>query len=277
MNIKTAVEKITPNKALEYIATVAKEKQRKLKQRKVDEYATAMGHGHWLLTHQGIAFDDEGSLCDGQHRLHAVVRSGVTIETLVTRNISQKQTDMFTFDAIDQGAKRSISEQINVRYGVPNSNQTAAAARKIVLLCTGTGYAMTVATTMAVLDHYRKPIEQCRHLLTSTHGMLRAPILGSAAFCIGAGGAPVEKFIESVGSGENLSRGNPALTFRQYALNMKQAGGSLGLLERAFCLCAMHAMLGSEIRQIKSTRRGIDFFCDKQPRIVKAIGEMFTV
>jgi len=278
MNVKTTTEKITPALAQQYLATVDTSKQRPLKQSKIDDYAIAMIHGHWVLTHQGIAFDDAGNLCDGQHRLQAVVKSGVTIETQVTRNLAQKQNDLFTFDAIDQGVKRHIGEQLHVRYGVENANQAAAAIKKIVQLCTFSNPVMTVASTVAVLPYFGSEIQKCHAMLRNTAGMLRSPILGAAAFCLRPGGELVKSFVSAVGSGENLSKGNPALTFRQYALNASvYGGGNCGKMEYAFCTCAMHAMTGKTITRVQHTRAGVDFFADKQPRVVKAICEMFTM
>jgi len=275
--IKTTVETVTPSQAAKYIATVDASKQRPIKESKIADYAGAMSRGHWMLTHQGIAFDDAGSLCDGQHRMHAVIRSGVPIETLVTRNLVQTQGDMFTFDAIDQGVKRRVGDQLHVRHGVENSCLTASATRKIVQFCVPKNPAMTVATTLAVLHYYGAEIKSALSMLRPTKGMLRAPIIGASAFCLRPGGEAVRSFISAVGTGENLSKGNPALAFRQYALNNSSAGGGKGGgLELAFCLCAMHAMLGSSLRQVKYSHRGVDFFADKQPRVVNAIREMFV-
>lgn len=46
---------------------------------KVKKMAKDMREGHWDTTHQGIAIATDGTLVDGQHRLMAVVESGVTV------------------------------------------------------------------------------------------------------------------------------------------------------------------------------------------------------
>jgi hypothetical protein len=278
MKMQMTIEKITPAKALQYIATVDMSKQRPLKQSKINDYASAMSHGHWVMTHQGIAFDDEGNLCDGQHRMHAVVKSGATVEMQVTRNLIQKQGDLFTFDAIDQGVKRHIGEQLHVRHGVKNANHIASAVKKIVQLCLNKNPVMSVANTVAALKYYESELHVCHSLLSVTNGMTKAGILGPAALALRVGGEKVKSFVEKVGNGENIKKGDPAYTFRQYALSYKTQGGGKGdRLEYAFCLCAMHAMIGSEIKLIKQTRKGVDFFLDKQPRVVKAICDMFEI
>jgi hypothetical protein len=36
-----------------------------------------MVEGRFQVTHQGIGFDEDGQLTDGQHRLQGIVNSGV--------------------------------------------------------------------------------------------------------------------------------------------------------------------------------------------------------
>lgn len=72
--------------AEEWLST-ANVKNRKLRVRTVDAFAADMRRGKWHTTHQGIAFDEAGNLLDGQHRLAAIVKSGCTIEILVTTGI----------------------------------------------------------------------------------------------------------------------------------------------------------------------------------------------
>src|SRR5690606_16390953 len=49
----------------------------------VRKYARQMGEGRWRLTKQPIIFSKSHKLLDGQHRLHACVESGVTIQAWV--------------------------------------------------------------------------------------------------------------------------------------------------------------------------------------------------
>lgn len=54
--------------------------QRSVTRRAVAEYAETMKAGLWTLSPHGIVIDSEGRLVDGQHRMLAVVKSGVTCE-----------------------------------------------------------------------------------------------------------------------------------------------------------------------------------------------------
>ena len=87
----------------------------------VARYACDMADGLWQQTGEPIKFDHEGNLIDGQHRLNALVKSGVTIEFVVVTGLS-----FATQDTMDSGRKRSLGDQLAMR-GYKNTNQLAAA------------------------------------------------------------------------------------------------------------------------------------------------------
>lgn len=63
-----------------------------------------MSRNAWPITHQGIAFDEFGQLIDGQHRLHAIVKSKKTIPCLVSTGIQFEAVSV-----IDRGLKRNAA------------------------------------------------------------------------------------------------------------------------------------------------------------------------
>lgn len=101
--MKTEIIKITP-----FIAEGWLKKNtnniRAVDHRKVDAYAGMMSRNAWPTTHQGIAFDEYGQLVDGQHRLHAIMKSGKSIFSLVSFDV---QSDAVT--VIDRGLRRNAA------------------------------------------------------------------------------------------------------------------------------------------------------------------------
>lgn len=83
MDIQT--ETVTPAKAEQWLN--ANTRNRNLSRRKVKLYADDMKKQRWTLHHQGIAFYDNGELADGQHRLKAVVESGMEVAMVVVRDL----------------------------------------------------------------------------------------------------------------------------------------------------------------------------------------------
>lgn len=63
-----------------------------------------------MFTHQGIAFSEDGLGIDLQHRLNAVILSGVTVRMMVTEGISRE-----AFEAIDQHERRSMADSLKMR------------------------------------------------------------------------------------------------------------------------------------------------------------------
>jgi hypothetical protein len=88
-------------------------------------YASYMESGEWLENGDTIRFDWNGMLLDGQHRLEAIVKSGIPQMCLVVRNLDPK-----VFDSIDQGIRRTNGDALNARQ-VPNANVHAAALTTI--------------------------------------------------------------------------------------------------------------------------------------------------
>lgn len=62
---------------------------RKINRDRVKRYAQEMLCGKWMNHHQGIAFYDDGTLADGQHRLAAIELSGVPVDMVVARGLSR--------------------------------------------------------------------------------------------------------------------------------------------------------------------------------------------
>lgn len=117
--------KVTPEIAADWLENRNTQAQRRLSEYIAKKYAEIMAAGRWLLTHQGVAFDSDGFLIDGQHRLRAVVLSGVTVEMFVTPDC-----DAATFAVLDNGHKRRASQLVHAR----NAAVIAAAARILAVV-----------------------------------------------------------------------------------------------------------------------------------------------
>ncbi len=81
------VETITPEVATRMIESSDDFRNRRINNTKVSEYARAMEEGRWTLSPDAISFDPHGRLINGQHRLWAIIESGVTIQGLVVRGL----------------------------------------------------------------------------------------------------------------------------------------------------------------------------------------------
>lgn len=107
---------VTPEMARTWLST-SNSRNRHLSNPHVDRMAAAMTNGEWEQTHEGIAFDTDGELIDGQHRLAAIARSGVTLTMNVWKNF-QPQARL----AVDTGKSRSTVDIIKMNSAKHVSN-----------------------------------------------------------------------------------------------------------------------------------------------------------
>lgn len=100
---------------------------RKIRASKVQSYRRAIREGRWKVTHQGVAFDIDGVLRDGQHRLTAIAAEGRSVQMAVTFGM-----DPTSFAVIDTGGVRNAADVllINKRGG---GKYLATAARTMVI------------------------------------------------------------------------------------------------------------------------------------------------
>jgi len=117
--IKSEVKCVTPEMAKAWLAKNTG--NRKVRATTVERYAKAMKEGSWILTHQGIGFDVNGRLVDGQHRLMAIEQSGVSVDMMVTFNLDPK-----AFGGMDQGASRTAADLLGGNARIAEVSNLAA-------------------------------------------------------------------------------------------------------------------------------------------------------
>lgn len=149
MPMATRLEKIGRTKAEHYLESNKAfaydgngRTNRQLSWKVVQDYAEQMLKGEWNIpTHQGMAFDDNDVLVDGQHRLWAVmlateedaqVREIPTDPKFVLESYVTRGANPEIFERVDVGRNRSAA-QILAMLGVRNSGSVSAGARWIYL------------------------------------------------------------------------------------------------------------------------------------------------
>lgn len=118
--VVTETVKLTP--ALAELLLSKNPDNRNLRDRLVEIYAADMRNGDWSLNGEGIKVSLDGLLNDGQHRCQAVVRSGRSIDTLITFGLARDSRM-----TVDQGGVRTAGNYLAMS-GVENSNVVAAVA-----------------------------------------------------------------------------------------------------------------------------------------------------
>lgn len=115
---------MTPKWASEILAKNTK--NRPLRPARVERYASDMRDGRWKLNGESVILSDKDNLMNGQHRLHAVVSSGVTVPMMLTLGVDES-----AFATMDAGMNRTAGDVLGMR-GIANFNQVAAMTRLVL-------------------------------------------------------------------------------------------------------------------------------------------------
>lgn len=117
MNIQQTIRKVkvTPSMASELLKKNSN--NRRINQGIVANYASMMINGKWKEdTFELIKIDLNGNILDGQHRLTAIVKSGISINLHLVDGMEEN-----VFDVLDTGKKRNTTDIFHIS-GVKNSN-----------------------------------------------------------------------------------------------------------------------------------------------------------
>lgn len=261
--MRIAVETITPERARQILTDSEHVIQRAVSQKRVQRFAHAMREGQWMVTHQGIAFDPDGFLIDGQHRLWGVIASKRHVEMTVAYDVPRS-----TFVSIDTGSARTPADVVKMA-GYGQANQLSAASRMLL------GYDDVVGTASLVHTAInRVTTEDVIELLESPRGQLLIDTLPkamqistsmgknglrtwvtAALVVIRESGVSDELYVEFTDrliDGVMLGSGSPLLAFRRTMMgesygHLPQSSRTtygIGLLVKTF----NNWMQGSEVR-----------------------------
>lgn len=238
----TVKEYIDPEMAREYLSTMGP--NRRINRRRMKLYKDIILRDEWELTHQGIAFDSNGQLIDGQHRLMAIVQTGVTLPMLVTRGLAPGSQR-----AVDGGLLRGNRDQLDIL----NIEQAADLAPALAVL-----YRLFLADQMPIRERrfnknvsptkaeveamvYAHP-EMARFLevgrrLGKTIGVPKSVMSGVRYYLGLLDEGDADVFFEYLATGEELQVGHPVYVlreqFRRMVLNAAKRGGRVDYAKTA--------------------------------------------
>jgi len=264
----TKTETITPAIAKQWLAL--NNCNRNVKQSWVDHLANEMITGRFVESFQGMAFFEDGEIADGQHRLFAVVDSGVTIKLPVTRGVPRSMMAI-----VDQGAKRSIADYLHLHHGVADANLVSATARQIVSLCFSyQSYTLPAEVVMMVVERFGDEIAMAARASKQWKPAKKAWVIAAIAFAAKSHPKEIEAFANQLGTGENIKKGDPAYSLRKWLeSNSAAALGKAykrGAFESVFNVLYA-ASKGTQISWIKKGVQGVQYFQAKERKFIEQV------
>lgn len=184
--MKIESKAITPAMAQGWLEA-ANVSNRRLSPYTVSKYAADMASGHWRNTHQNaIAFYADGALADGQHRLAAVVKSGVPVTMFVATGL-----DRADGPAIDQGRSRSVGDGLVLGGLVDDAKYITKKVSVVKLLWsveTGSNNLLSVSKVASLIGEVHDGLEfMLLHTTNAMPGIGTAPVqtaLTTAYYCV---------------------------------------------------------------------------------------------
>ena len=104
--LRAKYEKITPNRATKLLEHNTANYRMSMSKSTLDNLMYELTQGQWQATTQGIGFDTNGILVDGQHRLMAIQKSGITVDKQLVCYGLEPESKL----KIDVGKKRTLSD-----------------------------------------------------------------------------------------------------------------------------------------------------------------------
>lgn len=224
---------LEPDQARELLNTT-NTRNRPLNPNTVEAYSRIIKEGRWKLTHQGIAFDTNGELIDGQHRLAAIANAGTPVKIMVTRNV-----DPAEFTVIDVGRRRTPADALGVAGIEHNRNQIASVARFLRNYdrLDQSGWTdkhsarLDNPSILEAVQEYGASKLNSAVRIGTTHGRLSGiniTVLSTFFYLMHYRHetplVEVMKFIQGISSGAGLQEGDPRLALRNSMLGAKHSG-----------------------------------------------------
>ncbi len=229
MTITTSIETITPVLAKEWLGYNTN--NRPLNRKLVQQYADAMTRGEWVLNGDSIRFSVTGRLLDSQHRLHAVLLSGVTIQSLVVYGLPDE-----VFETIDCGRRRGVADVLHIN-GYKNRNVLGAVLMQLFFHINrstkgikSTGHIRpTSQQLMAILEDnlsVEKSIATICAVQVNTQ-LISKSLCSFVHYLLASKGYESEatEFFMHLYKGYNLQDKSPVLTLRNFFINKRSMGG----------------------------------------------------
>jgi len=204
--MQTKEVRVTPDLARKWLS-LNTQSNRNISRTTVEAYAKEMVAGRWHLTHQGLAFNQTGELVDGQHRLHAVIVSGVDVLMLVTTGLSVEYNS-----PIDQGYNRSIGQLTG------RGTRWVSIVRALMGMEMGLkdmSFKSTVGSIETCAERHEASLLAVMEAAKSPRACPTG-FVAAMAYAHPTGPDKVISFAHQVNTGELLEHGDPALSLRRW-------------------------------------------------------------
>lgn len=255
-SIRFEVVSVTPQLATEWLET--NRDNRHVSDPQVAAFARVMSAGGWRVNNQAIAFDENGCLIDGQHRLWAVIQAGIAVRMTVAHGV-----ELEAVKTIDRGRTRSVEEVLR-REG------TVTSPKRVSMWCNAQRQLLTNSTTRGCVEDVEAYFEENQRALGDILAALPdvkpwKPAMIGATFVFAHRRAArvVVEFVRRMVDGSNLEAESPEFVARELihatSGNARAQRRQLGI---KLLRCIQAAIKGETMRRghVYATESALHFF-----------------
>lgn len=199
----------------------------------VDEYTRDMLANHWRENGDGIRFDWNGVMVDGQHTTTAILRSGTTINTLIVTNL-----DPAVQETIDAGRKRSASDMFSLT-NENNASILSSVTARVWKWNRGdrrlNGTRPTKAELRDTLAEYpslRRSVEIAGYVHKNFRSVPPSAVGTAHHLFLQLDPGHTAEFMERLARGLGLREGDPVVALRKKLSNTKDNGNTGATIRR---------------------------------------------
>jgi hypothetical protein len=211
---------ITPEMAAEWLKR--NHKNRTLRQSNIDGYILDIKNGAWMTTHQGIAFDADGNLIDGQHRLTAIASARTPVLMVVSTGWTAASGKRKTMDAVDRGVARTLADQLHLQHGIDKRD-----AGTVVKICNAIASACfnldrvrksTTDTILGVFAQYQAEMKWILENPITELGIKHSHVQAALVMARAVWADKTADALARLRTGADLAQGNALLPLRNWLL-----------------------------------------------------------
>lgn len=266
--IKNQLVKITPDIAgkwlEEHYSRVENDPtlQRPIMHSTVMRYVGDMKGGNWILNPSPITFDENDNIIDGQHRLEAIRRSGISQDMFVSTGwpTRTKNNGLSTIDVIDRGRNRTIGNQLHL-HGYKNANAIAACVNAIcTIIWGGSPVLISAPSTLFILEKMKIQIDiEAISRKCTAAGDFTGRVVGPLAYYHSAFPRKAESFAENFFqcTGE---KGSAVSTFSRWVKQAVSVRAEGHIQAISACIRAHHE--DRDIATVRPTREPVVWLCN---------------
>lgn len=260
---------VTPEMAKKWLET--NDRNRPLNKREIKQIEYDLINGNYELTHQSAAIDKNGILFDGQHRMTAIVNTGIPAPMVIAFNAPRNTK-------VDSGVKRTSQHALYMageieRTDIEFNSLTFPLVTFMVAQATNNERATTLTTDNKhyIYKRYKKFIDPIINIARRANGKCRSAALLYSMLCALIAGVDLQTISEwhkVVETGEYYFKGDDQKTL---------AAGSV-LLFRRFILQNSAASATRDTKEyqdtvIKKAMSSISHYANKHA-VKKLYGEL---